>query len=168
MILHHDNEIKVQLYKFRFKREVWRYHLHPRKKSTQPFQQLANTPTNIVQVACLHTEHLLGSKGELDHYMMLITFHLDLPKHCVTKLIDYWLVVEPTHLKNISQNENLSQIGLKIKHIWYHHLDYNIHRYRVYATPTLFMIHLRKPSIFTCCDVPHAAHLAMDSPAMAR
>ena len=33
-----------------------------------------------------------------------------------------WLVVS-THLKNISQNGNLPQIGVKIKHIWNHHLD---------------------------------------------
>ena len=32
-----------------------------------------------------------------------------------------WLVVS-THLKNISQNGNLPQIGVKIKHIWNHHL----------------------------------------------
>ena len=31
-----------------------------------------------------------------------------------------WLVVL-THLKNISQNGNLPQIGVKIKHIWNHH-----------------------------------------------
>ena len=35
----------------------------------------------------------------------------------------YWLVVS-THLKNISQNGNLSQIGLKIKNVWNHHLVY--------------------------------------------
>ena len=33
-------------------------------------------------------------------------------------------VVEPTHLKNMSQNWNLPQIGVKIKHIWNHHLDF--------------------------------------------
>ncbi len=33
-----------------------------------------------------------------------------------------WLVVEPTHLKNISQNGNLPQIGVKIKTIRNHHL----------------------------------------------
>ena len=32
-----------------------------------------------------------------------------------------WLVVS-THLKNISQNGNLPQIGMKIKNIWNHHL----------------------------------------------
>ena len=35
-------------------------------------------------------------------------------------------MVEPTHLKNISQIGNLPQIGVKIKHIWNiwnHHLD---------------------------------------------
>ena len=34
----------------------------------------------------------------------------------------FWLVVEPTHLKNISQIGNLPQIGVKIKNIWNHHL----------------------------------------------
>jgi len=29
----------------------------------------------------------------------------------------FWLVVEPTDLKNISQNGNLPQIGVKIKNI---------------------------------------------------
>ena len=33
-----------------------------------------------------------------------------------------WLVVS-THLKNISQIGNLPQIGMKIKHIWNHHLE---------------------------------------------
>ena len=27
----------------------------------------------------------------------------------------FWLVVEPTHLKHISQNGNLSQVGMNIK-----------------------------------------------------
>ncbi len=36
------------------------------------------------------------------------------------KFILIWLVVS-THLKNISQNGNLPQIGVKIKHIWNHH-----------------------------------------------
>ena len=33
-----------------------------------------------------------------------------------------WLVVEPTHLKNISQIGNLPQIVVKTKNIWNHHL----------------------------------------------
>ena len=33
-----------------------------------------------------------------------------------------WLVVS-THLKNISQNGNLPQLGVKIKNIWIHHLQ---------------------------------------------
>ena len=37
-----------------------------------------------------------------------------------------WLVVEPTHLKNISQIGNLPQIGVKIKNIWNHHLEIEI------------------------------------------
>ena len=34
----------------------------------------------------------------------------------------HWLVVS-THLKNISQNGNLPQIGVKIKNLWNHHPD---------------------------------------------
>ena len=34
----------------------------------------------------------------------------------------HWLVVEPTHLKNMSQIGNLPQVGVKIKNIWNHHL----------------------------------------------
>ncbi len=33
------------------------------------------------------------------------------------------LLVVSTHLKNISQNGNLPQIGMKIKNIWNHHLE---------------------------------------------
>ena len=29
-----------------------------------------------------------------------------------------WLVVEPTHLKNISQIGSFPQVGIKIKNIW--------------------------------------------------
>ena len=35
----------------------------------------------------------------------------------------FWLVV-PTPLKNISQIGKLSQVGVKIKHIWNHHLGF--------------------------------------------
>ena len=35
--------------------------------------------------------------------------------------IIFWLVVS-THLKNISQNGNLPQVGVKIKNVWNHHL----------------------------------------------
>ena len=37
--------------------------------------------------------------------------------HKFEKETNIWLVVEPTHLKNISQNRNFPQIGMKIKHI---------------------------------------------------
>ena len=36
-------------------------------------------------------------------------------------IIIFWLVVS-THLKNISQIGSFPQVGLKIKHIWNHHL----------------------------------------------
>ena len=38
----------------------------------------------------------------------------------------FWLVVEPTHLKNMSQIGNLPQIGVKMKNIWNHHLVFNM------------------------------------------
>ena len=37
-------------------------------------------------------------------------------------IVILWLVVEPTHLKNISQMGNLPQIGVKIKNVSNHHL----------------------------------------------
>ena len=37
----------------------------------------------------------------------------------------HWLVVS-THLKNIGQNGNLPQIGVKIKNIWNHHLVHHL------------------------------------------
>ncbi len=51
-------------------------------------------------------------------------------KYLVLKQDNNWLVVS-THLKNISQNGNLPQIGVKIKNIWNHHLD-NHHVYSIY------------------------------------
>ena len=38
-------------------------------------------------------------------------------------MFNHWLVVEPTPLKNMSQNGNLPQIGMKIKNLWNHHLE---------------------------------------------
>ena len=42
----------------------------------------------------------------------------------------HWLVVS-THLKNISQIGNLPQTGVKIKHMWNHHLDHLCRKNRV-------------------------------------
>ena len=52
--------------------------------------------------------------GQLD------CFHPKVPEKWI------WLVVS-THLKNISQNGNLPQIGVKIKHIWNHNLVNECH-----------------------------------------
>ena len=38
---------------------------------------------------------------------------------------NYWLVVEPTQLKNISQIESFPQVGVNIKDTWNHHLEYD-------------------------------------------
>ena len=48
------------------------------------------------------------SERPVDH----LTIYL---QEMVMKSTRFWLVVEPTHLKNISQNGNLPQIGRKIK-----------------------------------------------------
>ena len=47
--------------------------------------------------------------------------HLDTTQPTPNLADSDWLVVS-THLKNISQNGNLPQIGVKIKNIWNHHL----------------------------------------------
>jgi len=39
------------------------------------------------------------------------------------KVFTFYLVVEPTHLKNISQVGSFPQVGVKIKNIGNHHLD---------------------------------------------
>ena len=45
-------------------------------------------------------------------------FRQNLPSTCrFWSSMIHWLVVS-THLKNISQNENLPQVGMKIKNIW--------------------------------------------------
>ena len=33
----------------------------------------------------------------------------------------FWLVVEPTHLKNISRNGSFPQVGVNINNVWNHH-----------------------------------------------
>ena len=40
----------------------------------------------------------------------------------ITKTVPSWWFQLSTHLKNISQNGNLPQVGVKIKNIWNHHL----------------------------------------------
>ena len=53
------------------------------------------------------------------------SFHpLEILHHQKKVYILFWLVVS-THLKNISQNGNLPQIGVKIKNIWNHHLVFH-------------------------------------------
>ena len=60
----------------------------------------------------------------------------------------YWLVVS-THLKNISQNGNLPQIGVNPKNIWNHHLVYlyrdstPISTSPKYAKPWIRCAHIR-------------------------
>ncbi len=58
---------------------------------------------------------------EMDaHLKLFLHKHLLAYKYHIHKYI--WLVVS-THLKNISQNGNLPQIGVKIKTIWNHLSD---------------------------------------------
>ena len=60
--------------------------------------------------------------NESPHGFLLNEFCLDFkrPKLWVVLPFRTWLVVS-THLKNISQNGNLPQIGMKMKNIWNHH-----------------------------------------------
>ena len=58
----------------------------------------------------------------LKHRALLWLFHwLHHPNKTVEQKNKTWLVVS-THRKDISQNVNLPQIGVKIKNIWNHHL----------------------------------------------
>ena len=52
--------------------------------------------------------------------LVLPTWGVKASAASVAVFID-WLVVEPTPLKNIRQNGNLLQVGVKIKDIWNHH-----------------------------------------------
>ena len=65
-----------------------------------------------------------GGHKRLNHFVCPYSYPLQsCPfEESGTKLWLHWLVVEPTHLKNISQNGNLPQIGVKITNIWNHHL----------------------------------------------
>ena len=67
----------------------------------------------------------MATVGRLPWEKKHIYYIVACPTHIATleKETKTKLVVEPTHLKNISQNGNLPQIGVKIKHIWNHHLE---------------------------------------------
>ena len=74
------------------------------------------------------------------------------------QIID-WLVVEPTHLKNISQIGNLPQVGVKTRNIWNHHLTNHwkfnqIHSLKLTSCPWGICLPKRKlvfqASIFGC------------------
>ena len=57
----------------------------------------------------------------------------------------HWLVVS-THLKNIGQNGNLPQIGVKIKNIWNHQFDltWKAQLDTSMKTPAIFILPTRK------------------------
>ena len=61
------------------------------------------------------------------------------------------MVVEPTHLKNISQIGNLPQIGARIKNIGNHHLDFQRGVYR--ARKDLLQQKPHFQVLFCCCFV---------------
>ena len=66
------------------------------------------------------TIHLVGSNKQ--HIPTSGRHHLK-PQN-----IDWWVV--STQLKNVSQNGNLPiQVGMKIKHIWNHHLDWTLRHF---------------------------------------
>ena len=56
------------------------------------------------------------------------------------KTSNYRLVVS-THLKNISQNGNLPQTGVKIKNIWNHHLELGLEDGVPFQLGDFFMFH---------------------------
>ncbi len=56
------------------------------------------------------------------HVKRFASIHPKVPFQCTVYQSHDWLVASP-HLKNISQNGNLPQIGVNIKNIWNHHLD---------------------------------------------
>ena len=60
-----------------------------------------------------------GDEGEKPPNPEAATAELEIH---ITFIIFIWLVVS-TYLKNISQLGNLTQIGMKVKNIWNHHLD---------------------------------------------
>ncbi len=67
------------------------------------------------------------------------------------KLVGGWT----THLKNISQNLNLPQIGVKIKNVWNHHLEKYVNNMIWHTTYRLIYMHPFWPlSFFTfCCQL---------------
>ena len=72
------------------------------------------TPTLLRPFA----HHLVGNMDIVAH--LLVTISTTQILRFI--IIQNWLVVS-THLKNIRQNGNLPQIGVKIKNVWNHHLE---------------------------------------------
>ena len=77
-------------------------------------------------------------------------------RHPICSIMFYlyinWLVVS-THLKNISQNGNLPQIGVKITNIWNHRLD------KTFKQPTTPGLHLLPQRNLACneAETPSAS-----------
>ena len=60
-------------------------------------------------------KHFIGFKKKIPLHSTFLTSWLK------WKYSNIYQLVVSTHLKNISENWNLPQIGMKIKHIWNHH-----------------------------------------------
>ena len=76
-------------------------------------------------------------EGNQLHFQWLLQGYSD------TKLHFIWLVVS-THLKNICQIGSFPQVGVKIKNIWNHHLDYYLDILSVTYTSMINKLHLRQ------------------------
>ena len=122
---------------------VWKKHRWASCKASQPPRYGTETWSfTYISAHCAVKDSNSGNYIKRTHRMKYMIFWVHekntqiTPSHSqlgfaskcletVTKIFSQmvvWLVVEPTHLKNISQNGNLPQIGLKIKNIWNHHL----------------------------------------------
>ena len=108
-------------------------------------------------------------------------FHLSTPGEVsmIQMLVNLWLVVEPTHLKNILVKLGIfPQIGMNIINVWNHHLDllfvrefcYFLNAWQLYLTHGInlfngFLQHIA-PTFFTLpCHTWLITELRMDSSA---
>ena len=73
-------------------------------------------------------------------------------------------MVEPTHLKNINQNGSFLQVGVKIKHIWNHHLVmFALFCFDIWYLVTwpIFYIIKQLKKRYRYCTSAHPRHLEM-------
>ena len=70
---------------------------------------LQTNPDVSGEIKCITLCVIMDAKGDQCIYVV--------SNMSLLTLDNYWLVVEPTHLKHISQHGNLPQVGVIIKHI---------------------------------------------------